>query len=430
LRTSILFVIALSCFMLRISLAAPVELRQHAGRWILHIAASPETAWLQQARGKDGRPVTVPFSLTPGTWLSAPLRPDNSLEAPLSLTDLAALTPGTNTFTLQLPGWRDEKLSFDASPLFRQDKDLRAYAEARIQHIALPAVPAGTTVPQDAAVTASLAGVTFAEVKRLPITLFAPQRPRAVLPLSGSARKLYLRLDVHGGQNASVWIDVTGPEGLLTRRLVHPSGPSNETSVTEIDLGEMRRVSSLEIETAGPGTRAALYAVSALGPLQPGAYGKLPPRIQALTRNEPVTLFSFNQPSIAGWEVIGSGWGTTDTMGEFFSRKGTSRYFADSKANGGEIATGTILSPPFTLRGAKLTFLANGHGVKNYYALIDAASRAELLRAPAPEKTGPFEKISWDIRELQGRQVRFKAVDEDPRDAYAWIAFDDITLVP
>ena len=91
---------------------------------------------------------------------------------------------------------------------------------------------------------------------------------------------------------------------------------------------------------------------------------------------------------------------------------------------------GTILSPPFQITGSALTFLANGHSAKNYYALVEAGTEKELLRSPVPEKTGPFEKIRWDLRELHGKRVRFMAVDEDTRTGYAWLAFDDITMEP
>jgi hypothetical protein len=189
-------------------------------------------------------------------------------------------------------------------------------------------------------------------------------------------------------------------------------------------------VDSLAIDADARIEDVVVAGFTVLGGLQPGKMATLPPRIQSLAPNEPTALFAFDQPGLPGWEIKGSGWGTTDTRGEIFMRKGTSLYFADSKVVGGEPATGTILSPPFIARGSKLTFLANGHGEKNYYQLVDAATGAELRKAPVPEKTGPFVKITWDLAGLQGRRVRFVAVDNDNRDAYAWLAFDEIVLQP
>jgi len=196
-------------------------------------------------------------------------------------------------------------------------------------------------------------------------------------------------------------------------------------TVAELDLGELKPVEALEVEGD-----SKIVAVTILGAMRPGAYAALPLRARSFATGGSAILFSFDRPSLDGWEIQGSGWGTTDTIGEVFARKGNSRYFADSKVVGGEPATGTILSPAFSVTGSKLTFLANGHGMKNYYALVDAKTGEELRRHPVPEKTGPFEKLSWDVSDLKGRKVRFKAVDADSRTAYAWLAFDEVTLEP
>ena len=160
-----------------------------------------------------------------------------------------------------------------------------------------------------------------------------------------------------------------------------------------------------------------------------GAAKSLPESVRAFAAQEPRTLFTFKTNSLEGWTLTGNAWGLTDGSGEPAGRIAVSPYFVDSLF-GGESATGTILSPAFPITGSKLTFLANGHSIKNYYALVDANTGAELLTAQSPRVTGQMPKLSWDVRLLKGRSVRFKAVDADNADSYAWIAFDELTMEP
>jgi len=41
-----------------------------------------------------------------------------------------------------------------------------------------------------------------------------------------------------------------------------------------------------------------------------------------------------------------------------------------------------------------------------------------------------FVKNEWDVSDLKGRVVRFKAVDAEDGTAYAWIGFDDLVELP
>ena len=427
-----LFAIAFACTLVVISLAVaapqpPIprpELIHSRGGWSIRMRAEGDLVWLQHARTAANPRVTVPASVRPGRWLAAILRPDNVLDVRFDESDLAALLPGTNTLSIQAPGYRIQRWRFDASPLFRAEADLRAYAEAHVRMVGASPNTHSQTLASDL-----VSGLSFTALSSTSLPDSNGSAIRSI-PIEGKARRVYALVE---GQNGAVngriavrCVDGTiiGRPARLPDDLTWRSAAPAQT-LAEIDLGEPRSVEALEIYGA-----AEVGGVTLFGGLRPGAYATLSRRAQTFAADQPIVLFGFDRPSLEGWEIQGGGWGTTDTVGETFGRKGTSRYFADSKAVGGEPATGSILSPPFTATGSKLTFLANGHSMKNYFALVDAKTGEEIHRLAVPEKTGPFEKLIWDIRDLKGRRVRFKAVDADTRTGYAWLAFDEIALEP
>ncbi len=408
------------------SLVARPEMSREAGRWIIRLRAEGDLLSLQQARTAASPVVTLPVSVRPGRWLAAVLRPDNVLEVRLEDTDLSALMPGMNALTVQSPGYRLQQVRFDAAPLFRADADFRAYALAQLHTIGAADSNTSSLITSESA-----PGLTFA---RLPPSA-SPTADKGVriIPLEGKAQRIYVLVSTAATVDSrdTGRIAVRCVDGTIISRplrmaedIVWRANPLRET-VAQIDLGEQRPVEALEVEG-----EASVVAVTLVGGLRPGAFASLPPRARSFASERSAVLFAFDRPSLEGWEIQGSGWGMTDTVGEVFMRKGSSRYFADSKVVGGEAATGTILSPPFTVAGSKLAWLANGHSTKNFFALVDARTGDELRRSPVPEKTGPFVKVTWDVRDLKGRRVRFKAVDADTRTAYAWLAFDEISLEP
>lgn len=423
-------------------------LSRAGSRWNLTFRTGDELRWLQKAVNPGREPVRIPVSLQPGRWLSGRLRPDGLVEVMLEEKDLLGLLPGWNAVTIQAPGWHLLTRRFDAAPLFRVDADLRAYAAARLRSVPLPD-PASTApaipsrlepIPEQT--LPGVPGVRFDLPKGKPLTVSNDHRVLSI-PISGKARKVYLlvstrlpspemsRIGFLTGmlsEGALIIQELRAATDLQASGIVQASG--EPLQVLELELGDLRDLEALRLEVTDPRATIQVESVSVLGGVRPGGFAGLPLRIQKQISGGATPLFAFDQPTLAGWEIQGSGWGTTDTVGEFFGRKGVSRYFADSKVVGGEPATGMILSPPFVLLTNRLTFLANGHGMKNYYALVDAADGRELLRSPVPEKTGPFEKITWDVTSFKGRRVRFKAVDADDRTAYAWLAFDDIELAP
>jgi putative heme-binding domain-containing protein len=93
-----------------------------------------------------------------------------------------------------------------------------------------------------------------------------------------------------------------------------------------------------------------------------------------------------------------------------------------------EKLTGTLLSKPFPCPPTLVFWLAGHRGFpdkpaheKNFVALVDAASGAELMRANPP-RNDIAQQIAWDLRPHQGRSVRVQLTDGDNGSAYAWLA--------
>lgn len=437
-----------------------------------------------------GAPASAEMFREGSTWK---LRARSQRETTYSFTqaDLAGLTPGINLLNLPPAPYEDRQraLRFDARPLY-ENEDWRALAKACVRHVPLPedwlspdtewrtwrvwfayGHPPwnGLRPPLQGLEGATpleppcVPGVSFRNPGRKALVVSRHLgRPSVTLPLSGKGRKVYLLmiplLDNHDVFAPVARVSVQCADGTLFSRTLHFPGdldwwaprsivgdfatfgsdwqaplswetPSSVMNVVNIDLGAERGLLSVTVETIGRYPALAVVGVSVWGSPKLAAIEGLPESMKQVLALQPRTLFEFNVPSLEGWEVKGTAWGIADTVGDPWGRRGTSRYFANSMA-GGEQAVGEILSPPFRLTGSRLTFLSNGHGARNYFALVDAQTGEELRRAPAPNRTGLFVKNEWDVADLKGREVRFKAVDAEDGSAYAWIGFDDIAELP
>lgn len=103
----------------------------------------------------------------------------------------------------------------------------------------------------------------------------------------------------------------------------------------------------------------------------------------------------------------------------------------------GESYTGVWETAPFDCPN-QLSFWIAGHNghpksnnpEKNRVVLVDAAEGRQLQVA-FPPRSDVATKVEWNLQGLSGRQVRLRCIDEDNRDAYAWLAvgrFSDVRL--
>jgi len=106
-----------------------------------------------------------------------------------------------------------------------------------------------------------------------------------------------------------------------------------------------------------------------------------------------------------------------------------------SSLGGGELGTGVIASPPFSVSSDAITFTICGHDgqgggrEENFLALVDAQTGQTLKKTPAP-CSDPMQERSWDVGELQGREVRLEVHDGIAEGGYAWIGIGRIDTGP
>ncbi len=395
-RTVLFGLFACSCMLCSADSITAVVVKIGAN-WVVVVPKIDELSDLVPIARASKSGVVVPVCLTTGKWLAGQMGADGKVKIVLSDGDLTSIVPGYNNLDLQGPASTLVHVRFDSSSMLKSDSDLRSVANARMYPLTMTS--SGNTVTVAIGVVAKRLTFSFDKVPTSPV--------------SGLVRMAI---------------------GLPSRFKLLPSDFVNDIEngkvvTASIEIREEGAVDAVSFQNSELHS-ASLMAAQRVGPIRTVAFKSFSPRALTLAAREAIPLFRFDEPGLAGWEIRGHGWGTTDTVGEFFSRKGDSRYFADSKVDGGEPATGTILSQPFIMSGSKLRFLANGHSKRNYYALVDAKTEEELIRSPVPEKTGPFEAISWDVSKFKGRKVRFMAVDNDTATAYAWLAFDNVELIP
>jgi hypothetical protein len=123
--------------------------------------------------------------------------------------------------------------------------------------------------------------------------------------------------------------------------------------------------------------------------------------------------FDFESP-YAGWTVTGTAWGkgpVREVPGkEVVGFRG--HAFASS-ATGGDRATGTLVSPPFTIAGTQLTLRVGGGNGKGVRVELRAADTGQVLRTATGARTTTLALVAWSTADLRGRSVRLACVDED-----------------
>ena len=94
----------------------------------------------------------------------------------------------------------------------------------------------------------------------------------------------------------------------------------------------------------------------------------------------------------------------------------TGKRFASSTA-GGDDAIGTLTSPSFVLKGARMTMKLGGlvdPSLRVELDLVDRTGVGAVVRtATVPPPGGPMlRSVGWDIHDLEGLPVRLVLTDE------------------
>jgi len=110
-----------------------------------------------------------------------------------------------------------------------------------------------------------------------------------------------------------------------------------------------------------------------------------------------------------GWTTTGSFTGTGPSVEYLPGMVGNA--VLDTFAGGGDPATGTITSPPFTLDRNHLHFLLAG-GNHPGQTSITLLVNGQVVRTATGDDTGVLEPIDWDVSSLQGQSARIQVIDQ------------------
>ncbi len=422
--------------------------------------------------------------------LEADLAPGSAktLQLPLTWEQIGRLQPGHAIFEWNCPGTAFfGSAQFDTTPLFEQSSILAKDLKQCLRHVPLPSdllkpasswrtwrpnddlghPPWNTTqaplngLKPDAKGKVELstrAGVTFDLVpgKLLPLG-YPCKQPSLHLPLKTKAAKVFVLvagfLNNEDTYAPIASLDLLGQTGVIAHRVLHFPGdldweyppkrvawysslnkgwskaetivaPEAVFSVIELTPRQSGYVESLELRMLAEPATLAIAAVTVLVPRKPS------PALPDWLTGGKLLLADFETGTLEGWQKTGSAWGVGKSY-ERYQRYGEGAFFADSLAYG-ESATGTLCSAPFTIKGNRLTWLADGWSAQgqNYFALVDATTGKLLKKVAPPDHTGEFIQLALDVSAFRGRKVKFCAVDGASEKAYAWLAFDNLMLEP
>jgi len=125
-----------------------------------------------------------------------------------------------------------------------------------------------------------------------------------------------------------------------------------------------------------------------------------------------------------GWRTTGSFAGTGPSFEYLPGMVGNA--VLDTFAGGGDPATGTITSPPFTLDRNHLHFLLAG-GNHPGRTSIDLVVNGQVVRTATGDDTGVLKPVDWDIGDLRG-QVAQVRVNDRATGAWGHLMVDQLLL--
>lgn len=131
-----------------------------------------------------------------------------------------------------------------------------------------------------------------------------------------------------------------------------------------------------------------------------------------------IVIADFEGKDYGGWTVSGEAFGTGPARGTLPGQMQVSGFLGRglvSSFNQGDGATGTLMSPPFTLARKYINFLMGGgmHPGETCMNLLVDGRTVRTATGPN-DKPGGTERLdwqTWDVAELEGKTVRIEIVD-------------------
>jgi quinoprotein glucose dehydrogenase len=137
---------------------------------------------------------------------------------------------------------------------------------------------------------------------------------------------------------------------------------------------------------------------------------------------------AFEGDGFDDWQAEGSAFGVAPVVGRIDGMpKPFTAYAAESLAassHGGELATGSLTSPEFTIEERYITFLIAGTdqtGAASAQLIVDG----KVMREAFGKNSLRCQTVLWDVSNLKGQLAKIRLRDDDT-DQPAWIAADHV----
>ncbi len=115
--------------------------------------------------------------------------------------------------------------------------------------------------------------------------------------------------------------------------------------------------------------------------------------------------------------------------GQGLVRRFGGRWFATS-FHGGDVRTGTLISPPFVIDGSRITMRLGG-GAEDPQLRVELRIDGKAVRSASPPSppSERFSDVEWNVADLRGQTAAIALVD-DSTVSWGHLNVDEIWLWP
>jgi hypothetical protein len=144
-------------------------------------------------------------------------------------------------------------------------------------------------------------------------------------------------------------------------------------------------------------------------------------------------IADFEDEDFDHWTMYGSAWGTgaasRSLPGQGLVRRYGGRWFATS-FHGGDVRTGTLISPPFVIDGSRITMRIGG-GADDPRLRVELRIDGKAVRTVSPPLPASerFSDVEWNVEDLRGQTAAVALVD-DSTVPWGHLNVDEILLWP